>query len=84
MFLQSFPLLLEGVWKELRYLNRSTLSTNNVNVSNEWKSRCHLHDHGGLSSSQGHNERPVEQLNKVELAAMAIGIDEEAGKNWKV
>ena len=76
MFWQSFPLLLEGVWKELRYLNWSTLSTNNVNVSDEWKSQCHLQDHGGLSSSQGHNER--------QSRTKAIGIDEEPGKNWKV
>jgi len=28
-----------------------------------------LHDHGGLSSSCGHNERPIEQLNRVGAAA---------------
>ena len=27
-------------------------------LSNEWKSRPRLHDHGGLSSSRGHDERP--------------------------
>ena len=26
----------------------------------------------------------VEQLNKIGVAAAAIGIDEEAGKNWKM
>ena len=33
-----------------------TLSTSNV--SDEWKSRHCLHDHGGFSSSHGHDERP--------------------------
>ena len=27
-------------------------------VSDEWESRHHLHEHGGLSSSQGHSEKP--------------------------
>ena len=36
--------------------NLSTLSTSNV--SYEWRSLHRLHDHGGLSSSRGHNERP--------------------------
>jgi len=50
------------------------------NVLKEWKSRRRLHDHGGLSSSRGHNERPTEQLSKVGVAATAIPIDEKAVK----
>ena len=49
MALQSFPLV-------LKEFNLSTLSTSNV--YEEWKSRRRLHDHGGLSSSRGHNEIP--------------------------
>ena len=52
------------------------------NVSNEWKSRSHLHDPGGLSSSQGYMKYQVEQLNKIGVAAMEIGIGKEAGNNW--
>ena len=40
----------------LKKFNILTLCTNNVTY--EWRWRCRLHDHGGLSSSQGHNERP--------------------------
>ena len=35
----------------------STLFTSNI--SDEWKSRCFLHDFGGLCSSWGHNEIPI-------------------------
>ena len=41
-------------WRELNSL--STLSMNNA--FDEWKSQCDLYDHGGLSRSRGHNERP--------------------------
>ena len=50
MSLQSF----HWFWKEF---NLSTLNSMSK-VFNEWKSRHHLHDQGGLSSSCGHNERP--------------------------
>ena len=42
----TLPTTLERVCKELKDLNRSTLSSSNV--SNEWKSRRRLHNHGGL------------------------------------
>ena len=63
----------------LKKFNLSTLSA--CYVSNEWRSRCSLHDHGGLSSSlQSHNERPSQTVG---VAATAMGIDEEAEKNRK-
>ena len=49
-FLQSY---LPKFLKEFN--NLSTLSMSNV--SDKWKSWCHLHDHGGLSSSPGKSER---------------------------
>ena len=63
-------------WKDL---NLSVLPMSNV--FNEWKSRCHVHDPGGLSSSQGYMKYQVEQLNKIGVAAMEIGIGKEAGNN---
>jgi len=51
-------------WKELNF---STLSI--TNVLNERMSWRRLHDHGGLSSSRSHNERPTEQLKRVGAAA---------------
>ena len=42
--------------QSFKELNLSALSTSNV--SDEWRSWCHLHDHGGLFSSRGHNQRP--------------------------
>ena len=63
----------------LKKFNLLTLSA--CNVSNEWRSRCRLRDHGGLSSSlQCHNERPSQTVG---VAATAMGIDEEAEKNRK-
>ena len=35
-------------------------------------------------SSWGHNERPSWTVKKIGVAATAIGIDQEARKNWKV
>ena len=37
-----------------------------------------------LNSSHGHNERPIEQLNKIRVASMTVGIHDEAIKNRKV
>ena len=50
----DFTILPTGFWKSL--IKLSALSTSNV--SDEWRSRSRLNDHGGLSSSRGHKEIP--------------------------
>lgn len=65
-------------WKEF---NISALSTSNV--FDEWKSWCHRHDHGGLALVAIMKDQ-VELLNKIRVAATAIGIDKGAVKNQKV
>ena len=72
----------EALFKSHRFLNKFNLSTlSTSNVSDEWRSRSRLHDHGGLSSSRGLMKYHVEQLNKIGVPATAIVIEEQAEKN---
>ena len=69
----------EALFKSHWFLNEFNLRTlSTSNVSDEWRSRSRLHDHGGLSSSQGLMKYHVEQ-NRVPATAKVI--EEQAEKN---
>ena len=53
-------------------------------VSDKWRCRHRLHDHEVCLALEGTMKYQVQQLNKIGVAAMTTGSDEEAEKNGKV
>ena len=55
----------------------------NNTLSDEWKSRRHLHDHGGLTALEAIRKDQVEQLNKIKVAATAKVLTKKPQRNGK-
>ena len=53
-------------------------------VSDKWISWLRLHDHDVCLALEATMKYQVQQLNKIGVAAMTTGSDEEAEKNGKV